>query len=225
MRKTVQISWLIQKEYPDLDFSDKTIDRLTAFLEQLERWNRKINLTAIRGTQQLAVKHILDSLALFKGDPEQFHPSVLNGQILDIGSGAGLPGIVLAIVCSKTEVLSIDKSIKKIGFQKNVKANLKIANVVPMATRLDELSNRQDLTESFDYIVSRAFTQIKGILDAAIFFLKPAGKLILWKGPNWENEMKAVDPEKWRTFSVSQHWAYRFESDRFGGRIVVIEKN
>ncbi len=108
-----------------LELSKQTIDKLVCYLNELLKWNRQVNLTAVTDPHEAVEKHIIDSLYLGKSIPER-------SKLLDMGSGAGLPGIVLAIVRSDIDVISVDSVGKKINFQRHIKRQLNLVNVVPI---------------------------------------------------------------------------------------------
>jgi 16S rRNA (guanine527-N7)-methyltransferase len=224
MRKTVQISSIIQKEYPEINISAAAIDRLEGYLTLLHRWNQKISLTAVRTIDQMVAKHVLDALAIFKGDSGSSRFSNLSGSIMDMGSGAGIPGMILAIVCPAIQMVSVEKSQKKAGFQQVAKANLKLTNFEPTAARLEALIAKADWNQAFDGIVSRAYTQIKEILPFAAIFLKPGGQLFLWKGQSWEEELQASTAVMAGQFVLSDRWPYRFDHSGYGGTILVFTR-
>jgi 16S rRNA (guanine527-N7)-methyltransferase len=224
MRKTVQILPIIKKEYPEIELSASAIDRLEDYLVLLHRWNQKTGLTAVREIDQMVVKHVLDSLAIFKGNAGTTRFSRLSGRFMDIGSGAGVPGIVLAIACPAVLIISVEKSMRKIGFQQVVKANLRLPNFEPVSARTETLIEKPDWKQAFDGIVSRAYTQIKRILPFAAVFLKPGGQLYLWKGKSWEDEMQASVSTLADQFRLDDRTTYRFSQSQHGGTILTFTR-
>lgn len=166
MRKIVQIEKKIEKEFPDLILTSMQIQHLTRYLELLDQWNKKINLTSIRDIEGIFYKHIIDSMALFKKGSK----INLSGKVIDMGSGGGLPGIVLKICCPEISLYSIDKVRKKIIFQDIVKSQLGIERFFPIADNLETLGQQPEFSGTFDYVVTRSsgsggwFTEILGSL-------------------------------------------------------------
>ncbi|NQU64628.1 MAG: 16S rRNA (guanine(527)-N(7))-methyltransferase RsmG [SAR324 cluster bacterium] len=224
MRKTVQITADLKKEYPNIIFSKEIIGLFEQFLEILSQWNKKINLTAIQDPDQMIVKHLYDSLAIYK---TSFGSTLLypfSGSLLDMGSGAGIPGILLLISNPLLHLISVDKSGKKIGFQEFIRAKLKLTNLHPIFGRLESMMKCEDYVASQDCIVSRAFDQIKDLFEYGHIFLKQNGHLILWKGKEWKNELNCV-PEVLRSqFQLLEICEYQFTRFDMGGTILVFKK-
>ncbi|MFH2131127.1 MAG: 16S rRNA (guanine(527)-N(7))-methyltransferase RsmG [bacterium] len=224
MRKTVQITVDLKKEYPNLTFSKESVSRFDQYFEILFQWNQKINLTAIQDPEQMIVKHLFDSLAVYKTSIGSTLQSPFTGSILDMGSGAGIPGILLLINNPSLHLLSVDKSNKKIGFQEFIKAKLRLINLHPISERLETMMASHNHQDSLDCIVSRAFDQIKDIFGYSRFFLKPNGYLILWKGKEWQHELKQTPVEIQASFELLETCEYQFERFNFGGTILVFQK-
>lgn len=121
------------------------LQREINFLEEMQRWNNRINLTAIIDPLEILEKHLLDSLILLKWCRQ--------GQLLDVGSGAGLPGIPLAIACPELEVFSIEAVGKKCAFQKHLKRSLKLDNLQILNERIESHHS----ADGYAQIVARAF--------------------------------------------------------------------
>jgi len=224
MRKTVQTYQEIKKHFPNLELSEDQISKLDRYLQLLVQWNKKINLTAIRDESQMFVKHVLDSLAVLKL-PEQSPSSLAKmGKTLDMGSGAGLPSIILAIIAPNIQITSVDKVKKKIGFQDFVKAQLKLSNFFPMAVRLDALAQDPQHKNQYDCLITRAFDQMTGILEFGQQFLKEDGSLILWKGASWKQEWEATPEALRNRYRIEETVTYQFEQFNCGGTMLVIRR-
>lgn len=225
MRKTVQIGEKLKKVVPDINLSNEITLQLEAYLDLLFQWNQKINLTAIRGRQEMVVKHICDtavSLSISSFAKILNDPGI---RCIDFGSGAGIPGIILAICCPNIKLFSIDKSKKKIAFQEQVVRSLKLTNVYPRAVRLQDLTAGDIPQIAFNLIISRAFDQIKNILYFGEQFLQPDGSLILWKGESWKEELDQVDEKLLNQFTVVCSHRYEFRNEDHGGVLLHIQKN
>lgn len=157
---------------------------LDAFAEELKKWNKKINLTAITDDQDIAVKHLVDSLSLLK---------VVRGpgRLLDIGSGGGFPCIPVKIVAPELDMVSVDAVVKKISFQKQAARLLKLENFQAVHVRAETLST--DYPEYFDWVVSRAFSDIPSFVEMALPVLKPEGRIVAMKGKNAAEEVAAAE--------------------------------
>jgi 16S rRNA (guanine527-N7)-methyltransferase len=161
--------------------------KLAAYLALLEKWNKVYNLTAIRDPDEMVTHHLLDSLAVLPV-LQKSAPAGRRFSLADVGSGAGLPGLVLAIACPDWSVTSIEAVDKKAAFQRQVKIELGLDNVSIHCGRVE------DLTATFDAAISRAFASLAD-------FARVAGHLAsrLWamKGGYPADEVAAL-PAGWR---------------------------
>ena len=225
MRKTVQISEELKKEFPEIFFSEEIVAGFELFFEILFQWNKKINLTAVGDPEHMIAKHLYDSLSIFKTTlgSALLHP--FSGTLMDMGSGAGIPGILLLINNPSLKLVSVDKSGKKIIFQEFIKSKLLLRNLHPISDRLEAIISRQDYKNSLDYIVSRAFDQIKDLFEYSRFFLKPEAHLILWKGKKWKQELYRVPAILQSQFQLVELCEYQFERFSIGGTILVFQKS
>ena len=150
---------------------------LLAYLALLGKWNKTYNLTAIHEPERMLTHHILDSLALT--------PHVGAGPLLDVGSGAGFPGIPLAIVRPDLSVTVMDASQKKCGFMQQVAIELKLANVRVVHARVEAFKAPQQ----FNQIVSRAFSELSEFVRLSAHLLAPGGHWLAMKGVHPEQEI------------------------------------
>lgn len=157
------------------------------FSELLKKWNKTYNLTAITDDKSIAIKHFEDSLA-----PLHFLPS--QARILDLGCGAGFPGIPLKIENSDLEVILLDSVKKKIAFCEAVIRELKLQNILAVCGRAEDSEMIKKLG-CFDAVISRATFSITTFLKLAKPFLKKDAKVIMMKGPEWMREEKPNDAE------------------------------
>lgn len=149
------------------------------FLDELLRWNKRINLTSIRNRDDALEKHLLDSLVLLGCLP-------LSGRLLDMGSGGGLPGIPLAISRPGLQVVSVDGVGKKINFQKHIKRLLALANFQPVHSRLEEVGD----LDPFDFVTARALSDFSTLMRLSAPLLKKGGEFLVMKGPEGEAELE-----------------------------------
>ncbi|GFO56797.1 ribosomal RNA small subunit methyltransferase G [Geomonas sp. Red276] len=169
-----------------ISLSSAQLTALDLFAEELKKWNRKINLTAIFDDQGIAVKHFVDSLTLLK---------VVNGggKLLDIGSGGGFPCIPAKIALPDLDVLSVDSVVKKISFQKQAARLLKFERFEALHVRAEDLDG--DYAGAFDWVVSRAFSEIPLFVSMALPVLKETGTIVAMKGRNGAEEAAASEGE------------------------------
>lgn len=147
-----------------------TAQRLTAYLDLLEKWNRVYNLTAIRERGQMLTHHLLDSVAVV--------PHIRGPRVLDVGTGGGLPGIPLAIVRPELDVTLLDSNHKKTAFLNQAVAELRLANVRVAAERVEAW----DTAQRFETIVSRAFADLAEFITLTERLLAPGGRFAAMKG-------------------------------------------
>ncbi|MEO6137266.1 MAG: 16S rRNA (guanine(527)-N(7))-methyltransferase RsmG [Luteimonas sp.] len=162
---------------------------LLAYLALLERWNRTYNLTAIRDPAEMVVKHLLDSLAMA--------PFVGDGKLADLGTGAGLPGIPLAIANPSLQVTLVESNGKKARFLREAVRSLPLPNARVAESRIEAL----DEPGHYDAIVARALATLPLIVELGGHLLKPGGRLLAMKGTIPEDEIAAL-PEGWRVEGV-----------------------
>jgi len=151
-----------------------------AHIRELLLWNRKTNVTAITQPFEVAIKHVVDSLAIARW----IHPEA---SVLDVGSGGGFPGIPLKILVPSLSVTLIDSSRKKISFQRHVIRTLGLVNIDAVQTRIEALSADPGYLQggspnAFSVIVCRAFTDLARFVEMAMPLLAPAGMIIAMKG-------------------------------------------
>ena len=154
--------------------------RLIDYIELLVRWNAAYNLTAVRDPGDMVTRHLLDSLAIA--------PHVRGTTLADIGSGAGLPGLVLAIAAPQRKVALIDTNGKKCRFQREAVRSLELDNVEVIHGRVE------DVRGSYDCITARAFASLADMLSWAGHLLAPAGCWLAMKGRRPDEELTALPP-------------------------------
>jgi 16S rRNA (guanine527-N7)-methyltransferase len=159
-----------------LTLPDGAEQKLLAYLALLDKWNRVYNLTAVRDAERMVSHHLLDSLAAV--------PYFLGESVLDVGSGGGLPGIPLAIARPDVQVTLIDSIAKKTAFLLQAKAELGLANLNVVTSRVEDFRPET----GFDVITSRAFSDLKEFVTLSRHLLKPGGCWLAMKGlyPNEE---------------------------------------
>ena len=142
------------RELAGFSLQPEQVKSLLMYLDQLSRWNRTYNLTAVRDPVEMVSKHLLDSLSVL--------PWVGGGRLLDAGTGAGLPGLPIAIALPDLHVTLLDSAGKKIRFLNHVKRQLSISNIEPVQARLEAWQAAAE----FDSIISRAFTSLASFASA-----------------------------------------------------------
>jgi 16S rRNA (guanine527-N7)-methyltransferase len=160
---------------------DNVEAKLLDYLALLGKWNAAYNLTAVREPEQMLVRHLLDSLSIL--------PYVRNGSLIDIGTGAGLPGLVLAMARPELRVTLLDSNGKKVRFLRQVIAELGIANAQSVQGRAEEFDGR------FDMVTSRALATLSDMLGWGGHLTDESGEFLAMKGVNPDEEIKAMPPD------------------------------
>ena len=158
------------------------VEQLASYLELLVKWNRVYNLTAIRDEAKLVSHHVLDSLAVVSHLPD--------GNIVDVGSGAGLPGIPIVISCPGRAVTLLDSNHKKGAFLKQAIAELGLATVQVVTERVEAYRP----SEPFQIVISRAFSDLADFVTMAGHLCASDGVMIAMKGLHPDQEMARVPP-------------------------------
>jgi len=169
-----------------LDIDEAAQTKLLAYVALLEKWNRTYNLTAIRDPDRMVPHHLLDALATLPHLPPQ---RVM--RLVDVGSGAGVPGLPLAIARPSWQVTLLDSKSKKATFLRQVAAELGLANVEVVGQRVEDY-----LPEvRFDVAISRAFAELAAFVVAARHLVRPGGLLVAMKGVYPQRELPHLPPE------------------------------
>jgi 16S rRNA (guanine527-N7)-methyltransferase len=193
-----------------LDLEQKQHEQLLDYLALLFKWNSVYNLTSVRDPMQMVTHHLLDSLAAV--------PSFAGAEnVLDVGAGGGLPGIVLAIARPQMKVSLIDTVHKKTAFLKQVKAELELANVTVYTAKVQELAVEQ----KFDVITSRAFADLSDFVNWSGQLLAEGGKFIALKGTAPPEEQERL-PEDWKVSELRPLQVPGLQAER---HLVFIQKS
>jgi 16S rRNA (guanine527-N7)-methyltransferase len=159
-----------------IDLSVEQVNSLFTYLAELKKWNRKINLTAIRDERDTIVKHVLDSLTYIKG----FDPAA-GQRLLDMGSGAGFPALPIKVARSGISVTLVESVKKKASFLRHIIRTLELSGAEVIDKRTEELHTSAQA--SYDLVTARAFATMVAALAAGTPFLKTGGLIILSRGP------------------------------------------
>ena len=157
------------------------IEKLEIYLATLKKWNKVYNLTAINEDSEIIVKHFLDSLSV-----NQYIQN--SRRILDVGTGAGFPGLVLALFNPEKSFVLVDGVSKKISFLQEMIGKLNLKNVIAVHTKIEQYN----VAEQFDIIISRAFADIKKMTKLTSHLIKDGGKFIAMKGPDVMSELDDI---------------------------------
>ena len=169
------------EEY-NIKINDEQIEKFDLYMKLLLEWNEKINLTAITEKDDIILKHFVDSLTILKYVDE-------SDKIIDIGTGAGFPGIPIKIMNEKANITLLDSLNKRINFLNIVINELKLDNIVAIHGRAEELARNKAHREKYDVAVSRAVANLSTLTEYMLPFVKVGGKCICMKGANVKEEI------------------------------------
>ena len=175
-----------------LTLNDAKQAQLLSYMSLIQKWNKVYNLTALRSPEEILTHHLLDSLsavAPLSRELERIQIGVLDEpSLLDVGSGGGLPGVVIAICCPHVKVTCVDAVSKKSAFVQQVAASLKLSNLKGVHSRVE------NLTGPFDVVCSRAFAALPDFVSWSVNALSDAGVWMAMKGKRPTDELAALPP-------------------------------
>ncbi|WP_027864650.1 16S rRNA (guanine(527)-N(7))-methyltransferase RsmG [Massilia alkalitolerans] len=193
-----------------LDVSAAQQDKLLDYLALMNKWNSVYNLTSLRDPMQMVTHHLLDSLAAV--------PAFADARnVLDVGAGGGLPGVVLAICRPDMTLSMIDTVHKKTAFLKQVKAELELTNVTVHTMKVQELK----VNDKFDVITSRAFADLTDFLNWSGHLLAEGGKFIALKGTAPAEEQERI-PAEWKISGLQPLQVPRLGAER---HLIFVERS
>ncbi|MBV8500170.1 MAG: 16S rRNA (guanine(527)-N(7))-methyltransferase RsmG [Paucibacter sp.] len=179
-----------------LNLSDAQVEQLLAYLALIQKWNKVYNLTAVRDPQAMLTQHLVDSLSLVPALRRHAEGEPL--RLMDVGSGGGLPGVVVAICDPQIDVTCVDAVGKKAGFIQQVAVELRLPNLHGVHARVEELK-----VPAFDLITSRAFASLLDFTTLTRQHLKPGAIWLAMKGQHPAQELTAL-PADVDVFHVEQ---------------------
>ena len=174
---------------PSMELTDRQFHNLRIYYENLMEWNQNVNLTAITEEQDVYIKHFLDSLSIIKAKSRK----VINEnhlRMIDIGTGAGFPGLVLAIVFPNLQVTLADSLNKRILFLEDTVGKLGIKNVTCVHGRAEDLAHDAMYREQYDIAVSRAVADLSVLIEYCLPFVRTGGEFIAYKSEKAEEEIR-----------------------------------
>lgn len=167
-----------------LFLNDKQIDQFLKYKDLLINWNQKINLTAITEDQEIMIKHFLDSISCI------ILPYIKdNHKVIDVGTGAGFPGIPINIYYPNVSLTLLDSLNKRISFLQEVCTNIELENVTFEHGRAEDFGQDKEFREKYDIAVARAVAPLNTLCEYCLPFVKVGGYFICQKGPNIDEEM------------------------------------
>ena len=169
-----------------IKITDVQCDKLYRFYEMVIEKNKVMNLTAITDYEEFVIKHFVDSLMIAK-----VMDMTMPMTVLDIGTGAGFPGVPIKIVYQETKVLLLDSLNKRLNFLNEVIAELGLKDITTIHSRAEELQAKGEYRESFDLCVSRAVAALPTLSEYCLPYVKPGGKFVAYKAVGADEEIEA----------------------------------
>lgn len=178
----------LEKSIKDIgiELTNSQIQQFYSFMNLLIEENKHINLTAITDPKEIIVKHFIDSLTISKYIES-------TGKTIDVGTGAGFPGIPNAIYNNDPKIYLLDSLSKRIDFLNKVKKENNLENLSTVWGRAEDIARLDEYREKFDIAVSRAVAPLNILVEYLMPFVKIGGKCICMKGPNYKEEMQNID--------------------------------
>lgn len=205
-----------------IELSELQQNQFVRYYEMLIKKNQVMNLTAITEWEEVQVKHFLDSLAWLKLMPVE---RLKEKKFIDVGTGAGFPGIPLKIMCPGLEVVLADSLNKRLAFLNEVIEELELQKITTVHGRAEELGQNPKYRESFDYCVSRAVANLSTLSEYCIPFLKTGGSFVAYKSGEIEDELNmAKKAIQILGGKINYTESFRLPNTDISRTLVVIEK-
>ncbi len=167
----------------NIEIDDKKEEQFYNYMKLLLEWNEKINLTAITEQNDIILKHFIDSITINKYIEQ-------SNSIIDIGTGAGFPGIPLKIMNQNKKITLVDSLNKRINFLNEVCKEISLENIQCIHARAEELASDLEYRENYETVVSRAVARLNVLIEYMLPFVKKGGLCICMKGPNIDGELE-----------------------------------
>lgn len=176
-------SFLVQKALENgINISEQEENKFYIYMMNLIEWNQKINLTAIKEEKDIIIKHFIDSIII--------NDKITGERMMDIGSGAGFPGIPLKIMNDNLKVTLLDSVNKKVNFMNDSINKIGLEKIKAIHARAEEIAHEKVYREQYDVVVSRAVANMSTLVEYMIPFVKVGGKCLCLKGPNSDEEIE-----------------------------------
>lgn len=208
------------KHHLNLDLSEQQIAQFHQLTNELLEWNQRMNLTAIKDPDEIMIKHHLDSLTLTKVI-HQFDGL----QMIDVGTGAGFPGLALAIAFPKLHVTFLDSTGKKLKFIEHIKQALGLDNIETLHARAEDVGRDKHYREAYDIVTARAVARMPALMEYTLPLCKLEGQVVAMKGSTAYDETnsaaKAIKELGGELFSIEEITLPTIDTPRY---LVVVDK-
>lgn len=165
--------------------NQRQIEQFMKYKQLLLEWNQKINLTAITEDREIILKHFVDCISIIS-----VMPFPKSASVIDVGTGAGFPGIPLKIVCPEIQMTLLDSLQKRLIFLQEVIQQLALSKISCVHSRAEDGGKQKEYRENYDYCVSRAVANLAVLCEYCLPFVKLGGMLIAFRGPDAEQEVQ-----------------------------------
>ena len=169
----------------NIDLNENQLDKFKKYMNLLLEWNEKINLTAITEESEIITKHFIDSLTISKYIKD-------TDRIIDIGTGAGFPGVPLKIEKENNEIVLMDSLNKRIKYLEDIIEKLQLKRITAVHGRAEDFGIKEEYREKFDIATARAVANLPVLLEYCLPFVKVGGYFLCMKGPDVEEELNAA---------------------------------
>jgi len=178
----------------DISLSDGQLDQFETYYRELADWNQRVNLTSIIEYEDVQVKHFLDSLTVCLTAREHLAGPV---RVIDVGAGAGLPGLALKLAFPDLKIALVESAKKKAAFLHHIVETLGLEDVSVYTGRAEDLAREKDLRDAFDLVAVRALAKLPLLLELSLPFCKTGGRLVALKhGGDWSEQESAANALK-----------------------------
>ena len=202
----------------DIVFSEEQLEQFYKYMNLLIEWNEKINLTAIIEPKEIILKHFIDSLTIIK----YMEP---NKTLIDIGTGAGFPGIPVKILRKDLKITLLDSLNKRIKFLNEVIEKLSLKNITTTHARIEEYAKNKEYREKFDIATSRAVANLTTLTEYMLPMVKVKGKAICMKGADIDEEMlKSKNSIKILGGKIYKVEEFKLPKSEYKRNLIIIEK-
>ena len=199
-------------------YGEQKTSTLLAYLDLVLVRNEHINLTAVREHNEALVKHVLDSLAIT--DLPEYRDAE---RIIDVGTGAGFPGALLAIVSPEKEFVLLDSTLKRLRVIDEFAHTLNINNLKTVHARAEEISRKPEYSQAFDVCVSRAVANLEKLSGWCIPFVRKGGSFIAYKGENYKEELQqAAGVLRKNKAGLARVESYKEVPEEISGHVLLI---